>query len=705
MKNSFFDFPQVSIQKPIRLIEAFGGIGSQAMALRDIGANFEHYRLIEFDKYAVASYNAIHGTNFVTTDVRNIHGADLGIVEKDKYEYIFTYSFPCFVADTLVLTSKGLKKIADVKAGDRVLTYANTYKAVIFSRKTGEKRIFKVRGMGIDEIRCTENHKFYTRKMIRHYPYLSNGKRTTVRAFENPEWTECKNLTKKDYLGIAINQNSIVPNWNGIDFTWADGRKPRHKSQLEELMGNHSFWWIVGRYLGDGWFRSQGGIIICCSKSEMQEILPHLRNCGFDYSISEERTVNKIHIPLKELSLFLEPFGRGAENKEIPGFVFDMPVDLLQSFIDGYISTDGYMKNNLYKIASVSRKLIYGVAQLVAKAFKTPYRIYKTKRKPTCIIEGRICNQKDSYELVFKTKKKNQDKAFYEDGFIWFPIKSVEETDEIEPVYDLEVEDDHSFTANGVVVHNCTDLSVAGKMAGMSKKDWESGNSTRSGLLWEVERILSELHNEDLPQVLVMENVPQVHAEKNKADFDSWLEYLRKRGYQNFWKDLNAKDYGIPQNRERCFCVSVLSNEFIDYDFPEPIPLESVMKDLLENDVDEKYYIKSEKADNLIQQLIDNGTIGREKMPEHSVDLCVKSTGEINVANCIKARYDSGISNFGSDGTEIIEEKKTVVMSSKKIRSKQNENVANTILASYSRGIGGGVPMANGVIEYTRGEK
>ena len=77
MQNSLFEFPQIQIDKPIRLIELFGGIGSQAMALRNIGADFEHYRLVEFDKYAVASYNAIHGTDFETTDICDVHGAYL----------------------------------------------------------------------------------------------------------------------------------------------------------------------------------------------------------------------------------------------------------------------------------------------------------------------------------------------------------------------------------------------------------------------------------------------------------------------------------------------------------------------------------------------------------------------------------------------------------------------------------------------------
>lgn len=146
-------------------------------------------------------------------------------------------------------------------------------------------------------------------------------------------------------------------------------------------------------------------------------------------------------------------------------------------------------------------------------------------------------------------------------------------------------------------------------MKGMSRKDWVNGNSTRSGLLWEVERILKELPNEQLPQILLMENVPMVHNEKNKDDFDNWLQFLRNKGYHNFWQDLNSKDYGIPQNRERCFCVSILSENFIEYEFPRPVKLETVMKDYLEEQVDEKFYIDSEKADKLIKELLENGVI------------------------------------------------------------------------------------------------
>lgn len=94
---SLFDFTRQSfkIDKPIRLIELFAGYGSQAMALERLGADFETYKVVEFDKYACASYNAVHHTDFPVIDVCDVHGKDLEIVDKDQYTYMLTYSFPC----------------------------------------------------------------------------------------------------------------------------------------------------------------------------------------------------------------------------------------------------------------------------------------------------------------------------------------------------------------------------------------------------------------------------------------------------------------------------------------------------------------------------------------------------------------------------------------------------------------------------------
>ena len=151
----------------------------------------------------------------------------------------------------------------------------------------------------------------------------------------------------------------------------------------------------------------------------------------------------------------------------------------------------------------------------------------------------------------------------------------------------------------------CQDLSVAGKGAGMDK-----GSGTRSGLLWEVERLLNETEN--LPDYLIMENVTQVHGKKNLGNFNKWIEFLESKGYHNYWQDLEASQYGVPQHRNRTFMVSSL--EEIDYEFPKTIELRRIMRDCLDEKVDEKYYINNEKADALIKQLIEDGKLDEESV-------------------------------------------------------------------------------------------
>lgn len=126
----------------------------------------------------------------------------------------------------------------------------------------------------------------------------------------------------------------------------------------------------------------------------------------------------------------------------------------------------------------------------------------------------------------------------------------------------------------------CQDLSISGKQRGMS-------GGTRSGLLYECEKVITTKR----PKYLLLENVKNLVGKKFKPDFDKWLEWLKSQGYRNYWQVLNAKDYGVPQNRERVFVVSILGEE--TYDFPESSPLEVKLKDILEDEVDEKYYIKN----------------------------------------------------------------------------------------------------------------
>lgn len=164
---------------------------------------------------------------------------------------------------------------------------------------------------------------------------------------------------------------------------------------------------------------------------------------------------------------------------------------------------------------------------------------------------------------------------------------------------DLEIVDKDKYTYIMTYSFPCQDLSVGGLGKGMSD------TSTRSGMLWEVERILQECKDINaLPDVLLMENVPQVHGVDNLEDFNKWKLRLEEMGYINYFQDLIATDYGIPQTRNRCFMVSILGE--YSYTFPKPIPLTTRLKDILEDNVDEKYYL----SDAMIKYLTDSVSSG-----------------------------------------------------------------------------------------------
>ena len=168
---------------------------------------------------------------------------------------------------------------------------------------------------------------------------------------------------------------------------------------------------------------------------------------------------------------------------------------------------------------------------------------------------------------------------------------------------DLNVVDTDKYSYLMFYSFPCQALSLAGKMGGM-----EEDSGTTSSLLWEVKRIIMEMN--ELPQILIMENVPQVHAEKNIEHFNEWISFLESKGYTNYYEDLNAKDYGVAQNRVRCFMVSILGK--FNFKFPTGMELTKVVVDYIEDEVEEKYYLTGAKVEKLIQELVSNGELDKE---------------------------------------------------------------------------------------------
>ena len=143
----------------------------------------------------------------------------------------------------------------------------------------------------------------------------------------------------------------------------------------------------------------------------------------------------------------------------------------------------------------------------------------------------------------------------------------------------------------------CTDFSRAG-----FQKGGEEGSGTRSSLLWECRKAILTKK----PKYLLFENVKDLVSNKFIHLFNKWCKELESYGYNNFWQVLNAKDYGVPQNRERVFMISIRKDENDPnpyYEFPEKIELETSYEDMLEDNVPEKFYYNEERTNTYIKHL------------------------------------------------------------------------------------------------------
>lgn len=209
----------------------------------------------------------------------------------------------------------------------------------------------------------------------------------------------------------------------------------------------------------------------------------------------------------------------------------------------------------------------------------------------------------------------------------------------------------------------CQDISAAGKQRGFEDAD---GNRTRSGLFFEALRIIEEAR----PKYAIAENVKALTSKKFEKEFKTVLDSLSEAGYNNYWQVLNAKDYGVPQNRERVFIVSIRKD--IDkggFKFPEKMSLNIRVKDILESNVDEKYYINTDKAKELIKKFVEKNQINEiDQNPK------IQWCGSYNGHQSGNVVYERGICNC-IDVAGHVEPQKIMI---KKDSVKQIGNIVTT---------------------------
>ena len=420
-------------------------------------------------------------------DISKVTAQD--ILDKFGHPDVIWASPDCFPEGYLVWTSTGYKDIKDVKCGDFVLTHKGNYKKVYRTIKKNDYQFNKIKIAGSEEILVTPNHPFYVRKKKRINTY-KDGKSLVYTELLNPEWINAENLSNEYKVGIPINQNSIIPEWNGSVYSTANGYGVTNswiENTLNQYLGNKDFWWLVGRYFGDGYItkdsinsKQKNDIDICCAYDEIGEIQSVVDRLGITYKTREKKATFSFIFHSKEFREFLLQFGVGALNKRITPEILNLPVDLLKSFLDGYISADGHWDNSLSNpscsITTVSKELAYGIQQCILKAYGR-YASMVIRDNQNDIILGRKVNVHKAYYLRFY-KNYNEKRMQYiiEDGIAWINVKNNEkQKSKQRSIYTLSVEDDESYTVNNIAVHNCTSFSVAA-ISHHRRKNEETGN-------------------------------------------------------------------------------------------------------------------------------------------------------------------------------------------------------------------------------------
>jgi len=584
----------------IRVFEMFSGYGGAAFALAKAGIPYECVGFSEIDKYAIQCFEQNHGgKNY--GDCRSIKPEELPDFD------LLTGGFPCTLAGTLITTQRGLIPIEEVLVGDIVLTHNNRWRKVLKTMNQPSNHYYNVKIQGSPLLQITENHPFYCKKMIRVW---NNIERKGVRTFSDPDWIPTKEIRYDDFVGFG---------------NYSDKHCFNEKNLTEQEC------WLIGRYVADG-FISNGlrkgrknsfnhKVVFCVGKAKQETFLGIAKESGYNIAISEERTAYKnIIIDERFMQLCLE-CGKGALNKKIPFWIMNLPKDKLEIFLEGYMAGDGGFTNDKYCATSISKILIYQLGQIVHRVYHTPYNINYCKRPSKTIIEGREVNQHDTWQIRFDIKKNKQDNFVYLENNIWGRFVSKERIEENVQVYNIEVEDDNSYVANNVIIHNCQSFSVAGKMNGET--------DARGTLFYEIIRI-AEVKK---PKWMLLENVKGLTCKKFKSTFDKILSELDRIGYAVTWKVLNSKDYGIPQSRARVWFVCIRKDiyEPFKFSFPAEEPLKIFIKDILEPNVADKYYLSDLLQERFATYLKNKtGTIYRHPMKDFNgyddISVSVKSS-------------------------------------------------------------------------------
>lgn len=347
----------------------------------------------------------------------------------DPGEYDFQSLPACFTHDALVTMKEGYRHISAINVGDYVVSGSGNLKKVTETFKTPYKgQMVSIRPKYVaEDIRCTPNHPFLVK---------------------DRGWVEAKDLKVGDYLAIKK-----VSTGEYHTYEYKKSNTGKKFVYLNKELTNDDYF-TLGYFLGNGWLnRNKHTITFSIPKTKEDKIVELLRK---SLPIYKGRVFNgcvNYEIRTRELSGLFSQFGHTAKYKYIPEWVFNSPKEAIEKFIEGYFEADGYEDKYATKTGTtVSVMLAMGVQRLATYIDKVA-TLVKQCRPKTTYIEGRLVNQSDTYSIYLTDVRNNYTEI--DDEHVYVPIRQMTTYEDELFVYNLSVEDDHTYNVNNIVTHNC----------------------------------------------------------------------------------------------------------------------------------------------------------------------------------------------------------------------------------------------------------
>lgn len=447
-----------------KLVDNFAGGGGASTGIemafgRPVDVAINH------DGEALAMHSANHPTtHHYREDVFDIHP---GFVTGEQPIGLAWFSPDCFPAGTLILTDRGYRAIETIREGDMVLTHAGRYRRV-YATMSASKPVHEIDIQGVPTIRVSAEHPFYARAMTNVW---DNANRRYARTLGVPEWVSARDLR----VGAAP-MNAAGGDRHFCGTPCAFPSLPIPAVAGRGIPIDERLMWLAGRYVGDGWSRittERAELVIICGKSEAGGLREKLNawprdgeRSGFGEIAWHERdtaTAYQFSTSHRGLVEWLRAeFGHGGGVKSFPAWAFGCEASLRRALLDGYVSADGsdlYVKGfSVTETVTISRALAFSTKALV-ESLGHAAQVFGP-RQNSQQIQGRVVDAKPIYLVRWRAELQRK-QTVRDDLHNWSRVQRVSDVVAEMEVFNISVEDDETYIADGIVVHNCKHHSKA----------------------------------------------------------------------------------------------------------------------------------------------------------------------------------------------------------------------------------------------------